>query len=88
MDENGNRNIFNNINLCLFRFIFSCCSCAMSLFISVLSVLIIIAVVVIVAVYFGLYNVDETAPPLAKFINQTRDQINDHLANEAKKIQN
>uniref|UniRef100_U5EFR5 Putative midgut expression 1 n=1 Tax=Corethrella appendiculata TaxID=1370023 RepID=U5EFR5_9DIPT len=56
-----------------------CCQCAMSVFISLLFFFLLVLIGVAVAVYFGFFNVDDTAPELAKFINQTRDKINNKL---------
>jgi hypothetical protein len=48
----------------------------MSLLFSLITIFILIGVVVGVALYFGLINVDDSAPGIAKFVNETRDHIN------------
>ena len=55
----------------------SCCQCAMSVFISLLFVGILLAAAIAVGIYFGVLNVDDTAPELSNYIHKTGDSIKD-----------
>uniref|UniRef100_B6DE04 Putative 4.3 kDa secreted salivary peptide n=1 Tax=Anopheles darlingi TaxID=43151 RepID=B6DE04_ANODA len=56
-----------------------CCQCAMSIFISLLFVGILIAVAVALGIYFGLLNVDDTAPGFSDLVHKTGDSIKDSI---------
>lgn len=51
----------------------------MSIFISLLFVFILIAAAVAVGIYFGLFNVDETAPGVSDLVHKTGDSIRDTI---------
>lgn len=71
-----------------FNLFFSCCSCAMSLFFSILSIIIIIAIIAAVAIYFGVINVKDEAPGLQDYFDKTKDQVNDAIGEGVKNIKN
>uniref|UniRef100_A0A182WEY3 Uncharacterized protein n=1 Tax=Anopheles minimus TaxID=112268 RepID=A0A182WEY3_9DIPT len=52
-----------------------CCQCAMSVFFSLLTIFILVAVLVGLAIYFGVLNVDDTAPNVSDFVHKTGDSI-------------
>lgn len=51
----------------------------MSMFISLLFVFILIAAAVALGIYFGLLNVDDTAPNVSDFVHKTGDSIKDSI---------
>ncbi|EAT48307.1 AAEL000655-PA [Aedes aegypti] len=54
-----------------------CCQCAMSVFISLLFVGILLAAAIAAGIYFGVVNVDDSAPELSEYIHKTGDSIKD-----------
>lgn len=57
----------------------SCCSCALSIFISVLFVVVVAVAIATVAVYFGVYKVPE---------DSELDKLSHHLGNVVDKLKN